>query len=47
MVTTSSIKYQNISGMALVSVCLVLKYGYRLNNKLSYIFKDHIWSFIT
>jgi len=25
--------------------CLVLKYGYRLNIKLSYIFKDHIRSF--
>jgi ligand-binding sensor domain-containing protein len=27
-------------------ICLVLKYGYRLNNKLSYIFKGHIRSFI-
>lgn len=25
--------------------CLVLKYGYRLNNKLCSIIKNHIWSF--
>ena len=29
-----------------VQKCLVLKYGYRLNNELSSIFKNHIWSFI-
>jgi hypothetical protein len=37
----------NFNASWLRSICLVLKYGYRLNNKLRNTFKDHIRSFVT